>query len=121
MSAGSVLRDRTTRPPALSTGTASGADRRFRRPDADGLRPPPVLEVAHEHEAVLPFAEALPRGVRDEHHVGRSLGHRLQARRDVRRVTDGGVLHALLGADVARHRLAGADPDPHAEAVMALV
>ncbi len=59
--------------------------------------------------------------VGDEQHVAAALGHALEARRGVGGVAEGGVLDALLGADVAGHHRAAVDADAHHESVVVAV
>ena len=53
------------------------------------------------------------RGFADQHLAGRR--QRLQSRRQVRGVADGGVVHLLVTADRTDHDRTGVDPDPHLE------
>ena len=75
---------------------------------------PDAAGIAERAQAVG-LAQAGVGRARDEQVDALLGGHRLEPAREVRRVADGGVLDAPLGADVAGHHVAGVEPDAHGQ------
>jgi hypothetical protein len=98
------------------TGDAAYAPgRRARRQGfKDFDRLDPILNA--DRTEFAKFKERLGRfvhGAADENRAG--LGDALQARRDIHRIAERGVLHSQIGADAADDDRAGMQPDSHAQ------
>ena len=94
---------------------ARGTSRSVGDPHGHRLAAAPQVDSAMAPQPLGCGAELSVRRVGDEQPARGVAAQRLQAGRDVRRVADGRVLDAALGADEARHHVAAVEADPGVE------